>query len=159
MRDFTRFSTLRLITGIVLLGVGLASAQISPEQRQAILDYPLTMSRANQLLAAMVPMTQYLASLPDYQERLRKSATMSSAARLNAVETDPKAMAILRQNGLTARDYLIGVSALRMAILAAQGRSSPMIIASPANIAFAKANLAEIKPRMNAADGVGAATK
>ena len=68
-------------------------------------------------------------------------------------------MAILQQNGLTAREYLIGVPALRMALMAAQGISGPTIIASPANVAFAKAILAQLKPKMDAADGAGSAAK
>jgi hypothetical protein len=63
-------------------------------------------------------------------------------------------MSILKSNNLTPREYLIGVPALRMAILAAQGRSSNMIVASPANVSFAKANLAELKSKMDAADGI-----
>jgi len=44
-----------------------------------------------------------------------------------------------------------------MALLAASRLPpSPNIIASPANIAFAKANLSVLKPKMDAADGVGA---
>jgi hypothetical protein len=43
-----------------------------------------------------------------------------------------------------------------MALLAAQGVTGPNTIASPANIAFAKANMAELKPKMDAADGATA---
>lgn len=107
----------------------------------------------------MVAMTKYVVSLQDYQDRLRKAAKMSPAEGIAAVEKDPKAMAILQQNGLTARDYLIGVPALRMAIIAAQGISSPSIIASPPKVAFAKANLAQLKPKMDTADGIGTAGK
>ncbi len=80
---------------------------------------------------------------------------MTPAERLAQIEKDPAAMAILKQNGLTAREYLVGVPALRMALMAAQGATnSPNIVASPANVAFAKANLAQLKPKMDAADGV-----
>jgi hypothetical protein len=34
------------------------------------------------------------------------------------------------------------------------GATAPNIVASPANVAFAKANLAQLKPKMDAADGV-----
>ena len=143
---------------LLLVGVALASGQTtqtSPEARQAILDYQLTLPRANQLIPAMDAMTKYVVSLPDFQDRVRKSMKMTPAERLGQIENDPKAMAILKQNGLTARDYVVGVPALRMALLAAQGMSaSPNIIASPANVAFAKAHLAELKPRMDAADGI-----
>jgi hypothetical protein len=127
---------------------------IAPQQRQAILDYQLTLTGAEHLIAAMQAMTVYLVSLPDYQERIRKSATMTAADRIAQIEADPKAAAILKQNSLTARDYLIGVPALRMALIAAQGTTAPNIVASPANVAFAKANLAQLKPKMDAADGL-----
>ena len=102
----------------------------------------------------MEAMTKYLVSLPDYQERMRKSATMTAADRIAQLENDPKAAAILKQNSLTARDYLVGVPALRMALMAAQGATAPNVVASPANVAFAKANLAQLKPKMDAADGI-----
>jgi hypothetical protein len=149
---------MRKLTILLLALVGLISAQlpqISPEQRQAILDYQLTMQRANQLLPAMEAMSKYLLSLPDFHDRLQKSMKMTPAERLAQLENDPKAMAIVKQNGLTARDYVVGVPALRMAMMAAQGApAGPYIIASPANVGFAKAHLAELKPRMDAADGI-----
>ena len=75
------------------------------QRRQQLLDYELTMPRANQLIAAMDAMTKYVASLPDLAERVRKSATMTPAEQLAQVENDPtKATAILKQNNLTVRD-------------------------------------------------------
>lgn len=140
---------------VLLVSAALGWGQTSPEQRQAILDYPLTIERANQLIPALEAMTKYVASLPDYLERVRKSMKMTPAERLAQVESDPKAMAILKQNGLTARDYLVGVPALRMALMLAQGMpATPATVASPANVAFAKAHLAELKPKMDAADGI-----
>jgi len=127
---------------------------LSPQQRQAIFDYQLTLPGAEHLITAMQAMTSYLISLPDYQERMRKSATMTGAERIASLESDPRAAAILKQNSLTARDYLIGVPALRMALMAAQGATAPNIVASPANVAFAKANLTQLKPKMDAADGI-----
>ena len=132
------------------------ASKILLQERQAILNYKLTLTRANQLIPAMEAMTKYVVSLPDFRDRMIKSMKMTSAQRLAQVEKDPKAMAILRKNGLTARDYLIGVPTLRMALMAAQGMTNnPAVIVSPANLAFAKANLAELKPKMDAADGGG----
>ena len=132
------------------------TTQTSPEARQAILDYKLTLEHANQLISAMEAMTKYLVSLPDFQDRVRKSMAMTAGERRTQLEKDPKAMAILKQNGLTAQEYLVGVPALRMALWAAEGRADdPNIIVSPANMAFATANLAQLKPKMDAADGVG----
>jgi hypothetical protein len=143
---------------VLFVWVGLMSGQTtqtSPDTRQAILDYQLTLERANRLIPAMEAMTKYVVSLPDSQERVRRSMKMTPAEKLAQVENDPKAMAILKQNNLTARDYLVGVPALRMALMAAQGMpTGANIIASPANVTFAKAHLAELKPKMDAADGI-----
>ena len=143
----------------ILLGPVTNAAQsrgpgLSPQQRQAILDYHLTLPGAEHLIEAMQAMTKYLVSLPDYQERMRKSATMTAAERIAQLESDAKAAAILKEHSLTARDYLVGVPTLRMALMAAQGGAAPNIVASPENVAFAKANLAQLKPKMDAADGI-----
>jgi hypothetical protein len=142
---------------IIVLFTGLASGQAakdSDERRKTILDYQLTMPRANQLITALEEMTKYVVSLPDYGERVRKSMQMSPAEQIAQIDKDPKASDILKKNQLTAKDYIVGVPALRMALLAASGMpQGANIIASPANIAFAKANLSVLKPKMDAADG------
>lgn len=144
--------------GLILL-VGLTNARaqnLSDERRKAILEYPLTMERANHLITAMEAMTKYVVSLPDYAERVRKQGQMTLAEQTAVVEKDPKAMDILKKDNLTARDYLVGVVALRMALLSANGTTSPNVVASPANVAFAKANMSVLKPKMDAADGMTA---
>ena len=144
-----------LLLLVTLGSVHPAAAQsLTPEQRDAILGYSLTLDRANHLIAAMTSVTQYLVSLPDYQERLVRSAKLPAAERAAQMEQDPKISSILKENGLTARDYLVGVPTLRMALLVAQGLASPNIVASAANAAFAKANLAQLKPKMDKADGL-----
>lgn len=148
---------------LLVLFLGLAgrlagqgeSSKVASAQRQEILGYRLTLARANHLITAMEAMTKYVMSLPDFQARLARAMKMTPAERRAEMEQDPNAMAILKRNGLTAQEYLVGVPALRMALMAAQGAtSSPAVTASPANVAFAKANLAELKPKMDAADGL-----
>jgi hypothetical protein len=137
----------------VSAGQGSAASSVD---RQEVLNYPLTLPRANQLITAMAAMTKYLVSLPDFQDRMVRSMKMTPAERRAQVEKDQNAMAILKQNGLTSQDYLVGVPALRMALMMAQGLpAGPTVIASPANVAFAKANLGQLKPKMDAADGIG----
>jgi hypothetical protein len=152
---------MRNILLVLPICAGLVSGQvprISPEQRQALLDYPLTLARANQLITAVEAMTKYVVSLPDFQDRMRKAMTMAPAERLAQVENDAKAMAIIKQNGLTAKEYLVGVPALNMAMMAAQsGAKLPeTVVASPANVAFVKANMAALKPKWDAANGLRA---
>ena len=153
MRTTTLIVAFTLLAGIVH-PTAAQTGQLSPQARQAILDYELTLPRAEQLITAMQEMTKYLVSLPDYQERMRKSMTLTPAERVAQLEKDPKTAAILKEHSLTGRDYLVGVPALRMALLAAQGAAAPNVVASPANLAFAKANLAQLKPKMDAADGL-----
>ena len=61
---------------LFVLTLGLSQAQ----ERQEILDYPLTMQRANQLIAALPQMTKYVTSLPP--EVLKKAAKQTRAERL-----------------------------------------------------------------------------
>jgi hypothetical protein len=133
-----------------------AGAQGStPQGRQAILDYQLTLPKANHLITAMDAMTKHVVAMPNYQDRMRKMMQMTPTERLAAMEKDPAAMAILKANGLTPQEYTVGVPALRMALMAAQGMpSGPNITVSPANLAFAKANLAQLKPKWDAANGM-----
>jgi Mg2+/Co2+ transporter CorB len=132
-----------------------AQASRTAEGRQAILNYQLTLPRANNLIAAMDEMTRYVVSLPDFQERMVKSMKRSPEELRAQLEQDPKAIAIVKKHGLTAQDYLVGVPALRMALMAAQGlANNPNITASPANVAFAKAHLAELKPKLDVVDGI-----
>jgi hypothetical protein len=46
-----------------------------------------------------------------------------------------------------------------MAMMIADGIQAPNIFASPANVAFVKANLAELKPRWAAANGLSSPAK
>jgi hypothetical protein len=155
-----RRTVILLVTVFVRFSTALAAGQapeISPEQRQEFQNYQLTLSRANHLITAMEAMTKYVVALPNFKELMLKSTKMTPAERREQLEKDPKAMAILKQNGLTAQDYIVGVPALRMALMVAQGLpTGPRIIASPANVAFAKANLAELKSKMEAAEGIAA---
>jgi len=136
---------------------GLAQSQPSPEQRQALLAYKLTRPLADKLLAALPEMTRYVMAKPNFKEIVAKSAKLSPGERLAQTESDPGAMAILKKHGLTAREYLVGVPALRMAILRAQsgdGPGSDALIVSADNLAFAKANLSELKPKLEAVEGM-----
>ena len=145
---------MRSTIACLFLAATLATAQspdMPAETRQAILDYQLTLPRANQLITAMEAMTKYVMSLPDAMERMQAARKRTPSEQAAKLESDPKAMAILKQNNLTAKEYLVGVPALRMALMAAQGATT---VASPSNLAFAKQHLSELIPKMDAADGI-----
>jgi hypothetical protein len=145
------------VLALVLAGPMVGYGQTSPEQRQAILGFKLTRPMADKLLAALPEMTRYVVAKPNFKELAAQAAKQTPAERLAAVEKDAGAMAILNKHGLSAREYLVGVPTLRMAILKAQagdGPGSDRMIASPENVAFAKANLADLKPKLDAVDSM-----
>jgi hypothetical protein len=134
--------------------LGAQGRVLSDEDRKEILAYPLTLTRANAIIDAMGEMTRYIMTRPDAIDLMKRSMKMTHAEQAAQMERDPKAIAIVAKHGLTARDYTYGGPALRMALLAAQGLQD--VVVSPANLAFAKANLATLKPKMDAVDGIGA---
>ena len=139
------------------LSMAPGQAGPTPEARQEILDYKLTMQRANQLIAALPEMSKFVASLSP--EARAKAAKATPAERLANTANNPTSAAILKRNGLTAAEYLVGVPALRMSMMIAEGIQAPNIFASPANVAFVKANLAELRPKWDAANGLSPPAK
>src|SRR5262249_58379628 len=75
-----------LLSLVLCVSVPALAQNLSPQQRQAILDYHLTLPGADHLISAMQAMTKYLVSLPDYQDRMRKSATLTAAERIAQLE-------------------------------------------------------------------------
>lgn len=89
---------------------------------------------ADKLPATLPEMTRYVVSKPNYQEIVARAAKQTPAERLAAVEADPGSMAILKKHGLSAREYLVGVPTLRMALMKAQAGDGPVsdrIVVSP----------------------------
>ena len=127
----------------------------APNPMQAdILAYQLTLPKANNLITATRDMTKYVMALPDFQQRMARMMTMSPAQQLAELENDAGAMKIVKQYGFTAKEYMVGVPALRMALMAAQGTTGPNVIASPANVAFARQNLPTLKPRADSLEAM-----
>jgi hypothetical protein len=150
-----RASLVWLVLVSLTVAPALAQPPMSAEQRQAILGFKLTRPMADKLLAALPEMTRYVVSKPNFKEIVARSAKQTPAERLAEVEADPGAMAIVKKHGLTAREYLLGVPTLRMALARARlgdGPGAENLIVSPENLAFARANLAELKPKLDAAD-------
>src|SRR5690349_18806001 len=133
---------MRLAVPVLLLLAAISSAQtLTQAQRQAILDYQLTMPKANALATAQQALTKYVGSLPDADGRKLRLATMTPAEIRAFLEKDVKAVEILTQNGLTTNEYLAGTNALVMAYtIAATGTANQFVFASQANIDFAKAH-------------------
>lgn len=129
-----------LFVSLGLTSPGFAGEALTPAERQAILAYQLTVPRANSMITTGVALNQYRATLPDFQANPAKYLTMTLSEWIAWMEKDQKAAAILKQNGYTARDYMVGFTALSMALTMAAGSSAPDYVASPANLALAKSN-------------------
>ena len=156
LRAVKRATVLSCVLVSLAVAPVLAQSQRSAEQREAILGYKLTKPLADKLLAALPEMTRYVMTKPNVKEILARSATQSLGERIAQTEADPGAAAILTKHGLTAREYLVGVPTLRMAIRRAQSGDAPgsdALTVSDGNLAFARANLAELKPKLDAAEG------
>jgi hypothetical protein len=140
-RDGRYNAGMRVLIVPLIISLGLAAGQtITPAERQAILAYQLNMPRANSLITTGAALSKYRASIPDFQANPAKYLTMTLSESIAWLEKDPKAMAILKQNGFAVRDYMIGFTALSMAYTIASGANAPDYVASPANVAFAKSN-------------------
>ena len=142
---------------LFLLNQATASAQSATStttNREEILAYKLTLPKAHSLISATRDMTKYAMGLPDFQQRAMKMMTMTTAQQQAELEADPNAVKIFKDHGLTAKEYMVGGPALRMAMLLAAGSTSPNIFASPANLAFARQNMAVLKPRADSVEAM-----
>ena len=93
---------------------------------------------------------------PDAMKAMAASMKAPLEERIALMEKDPAQRAILKTNGLGAKDYTVGVIALRAAAWAVEGKSGPLAgLASPANVGFLKANPAILK-RFNEGEMGGA---
>jgi hypothetical protein len=127
----------------------------SPAEQQEILSYQLSMPVANKLLAALNALNQYVLSQPDWMAWVQQNMRDTREDQIRQLERDPKIMAILKQNGLTAREYAVGIVTLRQAIFKARDPNGPMAknsIASAENLAFATANLKDLDARLRKGD-------
>jgi hypothetical protein len=144
---------LLLVPMFAMSQVVFAQGGSNPLQ-QEILAYKLTLPKSHSLITATREMSVHIMSQPDFQARILRLMQMSPADQRAEMEKDPKAMSILKTHNLTTQEYQVGVPTLRMALAAAQGMSSPSIIASPTNVAFAKQNLGVLKPRADSVEAM-----
>ncbi len=144
-----------LFLPVVLLAGTLATAQsppVSPEVRKEILAYQLNMPLADRLISVLPLMTRFFMAQPP--KVLASWATQTPAGKITSLKRNSQVMAILKPYQLTARDYVVGVPALRLAVWRAEGvPEGPKVFTSSANLAFAKSHFAQLKPKWEAVDG------
>jgi len=149
-----RHASLFLFLFLLNQATGSAQSPTAPSNRDEILAYKLTLPKAHSLISATRDMTKYAMTLPDFQQRAVKMMTMTSAQQQAELEADPNAVKIFKDNGLTVKEYMVGGPALRMAMLITEGNTSPNLFASPENLAFARKNMAVLKPRADSVEAI-----
>lgn len=134
-----------LLVAVTLLG-GAVSAQVTgsgfpPETAAAVKAVVLTAPKSMSLIKAMEELNAYVMGSPEAARALAASLQKPFDERVAMMAADPKAAAILKSHGFTAKDYSVGLLALRAAAWASGGgRGGLADLASPANITLFKAN-------------------
>lgn len=124
-----------------LLCAPAAAEDFSPAMTKAIRDFNLDVPRADAIIKAQGELSEHIMKDPGAMKSMAAAMRAPLEERIALMEKDPAQSAILKANSLGARDYSIGLIALRAAAWEAEGRSSPLAgLASPSNVGFLKAN-------------------
>ncbi|MBI5018427.1 MAG: hypothetical protein HZB55_23440 [Deltaproteobacteria bacterium] len=152
--------TASMIALTVVLCAPAAAETFSPAMTKAIQGFKLDTAGANAIIKTQGELSQHVMKNPEAMKSLATTMKAPLEERIALLGKDPAQSAVLKANGLGARDYSVGLIALRAAAWAVQGRSGPLTgLASPANIGFLKANPA-ILARFNEGEmGGGLLTK
>jgi len=144
-----------LVLLAVLLAGPLAAQNLSPELTGAVRGYKLDEKGASAVVKTLEELTAYVVKNPEVMKQSAAMMKLSDAERIKQMDRDPQTAGILKANGLTARDYFVGLLAIRAASQAAGGGKEGLAaLASPGNVAVLKANPA-LGARLKKADAGG----
>lgn len=130
-----------LATCVLSAAVLAQTPQFTPATEQAIRAYTLDQARANVLIKALREGTAATLKDPAGMSRLMKQMELPFEQQIAALDKDPIMGPVLKANNLSPQQYSFGVLALRAAYLARSGGADGLArLASPANVAFLKAN-------------------
>lgn len=132
-------TTILVIVALVAAALPVSAQSMSPATEQAIKSYVLDPARAEVLLKTLKELTAETLKDPKWMQKLPARMKLSFEEQWKALEADPVSGPVLRASRITAKDYSCGLMALR----AASGLDSGAGVAkyaSPANVAFLKAN-------------------
>jgi hypothetical protein len=140
---------------MLLLAVPVAAQNFSPEMTKAIQGYRLDVPKSQSIIKAQGQLSELVMQDPARMKQLAATMRMPLEDRIVQMEKDPGSMAILKANGLGARDYSVGLVALRAAAWAIQGKGGTLKgLESPANVSFLKANPSILR-QFNEGEGGG----
>lgn len=144
-------TAIRLLLLAALMALATPAQNLPADVQQAVKDYRLDLAKANRFTDAMAELTAYTLKQPDWQKKVMERMKLPFDQQMKAMAAEPGTAAILKKHGLEAREYSIGLFALRAAIYSAKGTNIGIAnLASPANVSFAKANPALVEKFMKA---------
>ena len=143
-----------MVVPVAMLSVAAAAvqsrkAQDSPDQKE-FYNYVLTMDKVQKLGNATKDLTELLARHPEMQSG---SSDYNLDQITQQMQKYPEAVAILKKNGLTPREYVVGTKTLIQASMAVGLKKDGtykeyppelLKVVSPANLAFVEKHFDEI---------------
>jgi hypothetical protein len=132
-----------VVTALPLTAAAQPKAhELSPALKEEIRAYKLDARNCDAITGSLAELSTTLLAKPNRHSEMMEQVKKSPEEQAAAYDKDPVYSAILRKHGLTAREYLAGLYALRSASFAVDGKSAPIFegLATDANVAFLKAN-------------------
>lgn len=144
-----------LLAGLLLLAAPLAAQSLSPELTGAVRAYKLDAKQASAVVKTLEELTALVLKSPEAMKHAAASMKLPPDERIRQMDQSPQTAGILKANGLSSREYFVGLLALRAAAQAAEGGTAGLAaLASPGNVAFVKANPA-LAARLKKIDTAG----
>lgn len=142
-----------LLTGI-LLATGAVQTKVraaDESDRKEVYDYVLTLDKIQKLDQATKALREFSKSHPELKGD--RSGSKSFDERAQKIQQYPKAVALLAENGLSPREYLVGLVTVNQALMVLFSRQtgqkgmSPEMQkrVSPANLAFVEQHWDDIR--------------
>ena len=108
---------------------------LSPAMQEAVRAHVLTEANSEPVVGVLRELSASMVADPDIAKRLLGWSRLAPEQQVEALAADPLSARVLKGAGLSSRDYVVGLLALRAAAGAPAG--SPLAdAASPANAAF-----------------------
>jgi len=94
-----------------------AYAQFTMQEAKSIAACTLTVEKMTRLYQATIELNKLAASDPEVNRQLRSGSQQGLEAQIHNLESNAKAVAIIRSHGLSVRDYSLTTLAINMALL------------------------------------------
>lgn len=134
-------TSIRILLLSALFTLTAPAQNLPPDVQQAVKDYKLDLAKSNRLTDAMAELTAYTLKQPDWTKKMVERMKLPFDQQMKQMAAEPGSAAILKKHGFEARDYSVGLLALRAAVYSTKGMNIGITnLASPANLALVKAN-------------------